>query len=134
MKLVMIGLIASLASWAITTEQTKEKLQEFRSNPFKFMNTIPEKNSDIESEKDVPIRAKIRLRKKFTDPKAGHNPSNLKTFLDNDNNYLDNIQKIHQLQLFQAELEVSPWSSGYWPISEGVLAARYADRNSPYGD
>lgn len=44
---------------------------------------------------------------------------------------LRRLEDIEAAKLLSATLPQSPWSDSYWPIYQGVLGARYADKRSP---
>lgn len=41
------------------------------------------------------------------------------------------LEEIEQRQLLSAELAEGPWSDWYWPIYQGILGARYNDKDFP---
>ncbi len=132
-------------------------LKEFYENPTLTMDKIPIKkqvsgkttrnpqfsSNEISSneylEKKDKIREKImkngnnnsREFSPFSAYLGNDNPQNL---LDNPGIFINNINIIDSKSLASSRLPFQPWSSSYWPLSEGSITYRYSDPNIPRSD
>lgn len=134
-----------------------EFLKEFHENPAATMDKIPTKKqisgnisqSPQFSQKEISskefLTKKDQIRQKimensnknskgfspFSEYLGNDNPQSL---VDNPSTFIDNINKIDSKNIATSRLPFQPWSSSYWPLSEGSITNRYSDPNIPKSD
>lgn len=54
-----------------------------------------------------------------------------KNLVDNKESFVSNLFKMQGQGLMQAKLDSQPWSDSYWPLYNGSLGYRYAEKNWP---
>ncbi len=129
------------------TETTFQFLQKFHQDPKHMMERLPsivdENNiahtrgyidrNDLEWQRVVKSRIDARERI-FTDTSlnvlsAATAP--MTTQLVEPGPILNNPLSMEQQHLTKALISPTPWADSYWPIYQGLAAARYADPNAP---
>jgi hypothetical protein len=111
------------------------RLKMFRENPKIFMHLSPWREGATSSNKK---KMNSSHRNKFRQEIINSSRTAQKSMIENHEqpqlflerpDYLINIEKMSDANLINARLEVAPWSDDYWAIYNGVLGARYADKN-----
>ena len=132
-------------------------LKEFHENPSLTMDKIPTKkqvsgnttrnpqfsSNEISSKEYLEKKDKIREKimkngnnksREFSPFSAYLGNDNPQYLIDNPGTFIDNINIIDSKNLASSRLPFQPWSSSYWPLSEGSITNRYSDPNIPRSD
>lgn len=135
------------------TQQLDQKMQLFLSSEAgaqKVMNALPAKrthqgkkkssqfsNEDIVSQEFVAKKAKFRRAQMGISPagrEGWQNHDDASDLVDNSRSMVTNLVEMDKKNLERAALKTNPWSDSYWPIFQGALGARYADKSFPNDD
>lgn len=120
--------------------QAGTRLQQFHSDPKKFLNTIPERENDERrfSHREIIekkyVAAKNFVRSKImaeSDPSSTRGNDRVETLYPGES-LLQSLEEMEDLK--EGVVSVMPWSDDYWPLYQGVLGKRYADDYFAYKD
>lgn len=150
---LFLAFTASRALYAVDSDWLNDKLQEFDSDPKKFISdpanvrkydpatSKPLQDLSVFSEEDIasgdyilqkenedPFTARVRARiRGKAHIAANDQPVNLVDELK-----YQNLIEMEQAGLTRGALSETPWSDDYWPIYLGAAAMRYADPRFPW--
>jgi hypothetical protein len=116
-------------------------LKQIEQNPRQYMDALPAKTGKSSvsffSSQDIQngtfIDAKNRLRPYLGRAKIKKN-DRAEDLVDAGENLIRNIKELQKRRLSEGEVAIQPWSDYYWPLYNGQIAFRYADKNFPKGE
>ncbi|MGY3804871.1 hypothetical protein ACWNT8_12445 [Pigmentibacter ruber] len=157
-----IAIALCLSSIAFANPQSTQTdinafLNEFNKNPKKVMDTIPQKksssnevipesqfsNNDQKTKEYLSKKDKIREKlmknaykntRRFTPFAEYLGNDNPKYLVENPASFIDNINTIDSKNVSTFRLSFQPWSGSYWPLSQGSVTNRYAERLGAVSD
>jgi hypothetical protein len=137
---------------APTLTELEQRWQMFQANPVQFMEMTPPKR--VQGRAALPLFSPQDIRDlTYMDKKSAARQlcdesgicvadvlegraaarQNARDFFDaRELNGLRPVMGLKQMEsqgLMSGELAETPWSDSYWPIYQGILGARYANRN-----
>lgn len=142
-----MGLIAATdasAQLASKNSQVENFLRQFGANPKAAMEATPPKFDS----KGNPIQPPNRFgdagkkdnnfvdwKREERDQKVGRakpgRNDQAQDLVDNSDTLISSLTEMERSGLLSSKLAETPWSDTYWPIYQGVIAARYADDSFP---